>query len=646
MILIAQYLYPVLHEPSFNAVVVNVYSGSTDPYDNFSVRLVIAISMQKLDSTYAGLADSYYLAALPYLDEILIKKDLGTLQCLLLIAMYSMTTPTRTAAYWVVGLAAKLCQELNIADESTIRLDKNNQPLDTLEIDLRRRCYWVSLSFELGMAHILGRPSSFAISYDHVDVKSWQLVDDKYISREGINVESPVSIKKQISSHFMLMRLLQLEIRHTLYVRKRKAPADDTDPWFAEMERKLHAWVNACPSDDEGSGITQIWFKARLNTMVVFLFRPSPQVPEPSTRAAEECFEASRFNIYAQKRQIESKSIDITWMFGQALFMAINTILWTLSYPSIRKAHPKAEVEQHLQAALEAIYIVSRKWPGVESALDLYMTLADTCLKAYESVIKPVLPTSTSAYKTEKYTGSEFSAPDTKDTRIKQQTADYKVQNHCPSPRSTTPSFIKQETSDSDDTSTFMYTPPTQPAEMARQYQEMTYPYGSSPTSSISSIHYQQQPPTSNPYGNDWDYQNSMIESASHHSHTATTPPSSRTIKYEPIPRTVSYSPQPDQADIRLFDPGLYSNPLPGPLDYTYPSTALDNILDGNMFYGSSKNPCAQLLHVEYFDPGELEGLDLKQQSELLGNLEANGLGGEFQYTHTPSPRRSGFPGG
>ena len=110
--------------------------------------MVIAISMQKLDTYYAGLADSYYLAALQYLEDAIRPMDLGTLQCLVLIAQYSMVTHTRTASYWIVGLASRLFQELGMADEETIAKSNSGVPLNVLEVDLRRRLYWIVVSME------------------------------------------------------------------------------------------------------------------------------------------------------------------------------------------------------------------------------------------------------------------------------------------------------------------------------------------------------------------------------------------------------------------------------------------------------------------------------------------------------------------
>lgn len=119
--------------------------------------------------------------------------------------------------------------------------------------------------------------------------------------------------------------------------------------------------------------------------MIVFMFRPSPQVPEPSVDAARKCYEASVFNVAMQREQIATGSVDLTWIFTQSLFMALNTILWSLSYPDIRREHPIEEVRAHLNVALEAMMLAAERWPGVESALLLYKNLVTACLKAYNT---------------------------------------------------------------------------------------------------------------------------------------------------------------------------------------------------------------------------------------------------------------------
>lgn len=243
---IAQYLMPTLHEPTFIAELEDVYAGDTDPYKNFVLRMVLAISMQKLDTQYAGLADSYYLAAMAYIEAVIRPKDIKTLQCLVLIAQYSLLTPTRTAIYYIVGLATKLCQQLGLSEEKTIVQGVSLGMVDPLQLDMRRRLSWIVLSMEFGLAHSLGRPNAYAVGDDHVDVEFFQTVDDVFITSNGI-LHAPQSEKKVMAIHFLKMRLLQAEIRRVLYQKKRPEPRNEDHPWYAQMEQKIHSWLDASP---------------------------------------------------------------------------------------------------------------------------------------------------------------------------------------------------------------------------------------------------------------------------------------------------------------------------------------------------------------------------------------------------------------
>jgi hypothetical protein len=380
-----QPMYPALHEPSFAKDVEVVYNGSPDPYQNYIVRMVIAISLQKMDTQYAGLADSYYLAALQYLAPVISPMNLRTLQAFALIAEYSLLTPTRTAIYYVMGLAVRLAQSLGINEERTITRTSTGGTADCLEIDMRRRLFWCTFVMELGLSHALGRPSILATHQDHIDVEFFEAVSDEYITPEGILPGAPrPSLKKWIAIHFFKMRMLQLEIRRKLYQKKRPTPKDDKDIWFLQMNAKLETWRDASPTKDEGSGLNKVWFIGRYNTMIVFLYRPSPQVPNPSVSAALKVFEACRYNIYLQREQITMGNVDLTWIFTQAIFMAINALLWSLSFAEVRRQNPKQDVQKHLQTAMEAIRLGSERWPGVLSAIELYHDLISAILKAYD----------------------------------------------------------------------------------------------------------------------------------------------------------------------------------------------------------------------------------------------------------------------
>lgn len=384
----AQVFTPTLHEKVFAKDLDAVFDGDKDPYKNFVVRMVMAISLQKLDTQYAGLADSYYLAAMQHFEDVVRSKDLKTLQCLILIGQYSLLTPTRTAVYFVIGLATRICQQLGLGEEKTISAGHDIGLVDPLTLDMRRRLSWIVTTNEFGLAQSMGRPSGFAKGNDLMDVKFFATVDDENITEDGIKPGEPCE-KKLVSIHFCKMRILQAEIRRILYEKSRPQPRHEDDPWFAMMEDKLRDWRDASPEKPEWC---RPWFTGRYHTMIITLYRPSPQVPKPTGRAALRCYESAAYIINLSAQQVRKAAIDITWVFLLTLYMSLNTLLWSLTYSEVRAACPRDKVEELVNVTLDIIDQCSERWPGTEAASQLYAILAKSCMRGYEVKEEPESP--------------------------------------------------------------------------------------------------------------------------------------------------------------------------------------------------------------------------------------------------------------
>ncbi|KAK6216320.1 hypothetical protein LQW54_003711 [Pestalotiopsis sp. IQ-011] len=376
---------PVLHESKLEAAIQDVYGGSQDPYQQFVARMVMAISMQKLDTTYAGLADSYYLSAMQYFERVVRPKDLKTLQCLILLGQYSLLTPTRTAVFYIVGLATRICQQMGLADEKTISLGID----DPVTLDMRRRLSWIVMTNEFGLSYSMGRPNGFAKTDDMADVAFFSTVDDAHITENGI-APGRVDDRKLVAIHFCKMRLLQNEIRRVLYEKKQATPRDARDPWFTSIESRMEQWFNSTPEEPA-------WCKPW----------PSPQVPKPSAASAIKCFDSVAFVINISSKQVMASAIDITWVFLLTLYMSVNTILWTVAcYPEVRAAHSRDEVQELVNVCLDIIDSCAERWPGTSAASKLYGKFAEACLRSYDARNTPVM-SSSSVF------GTPSSQPDT-----------------------------------------------------------------------------------------------------------------------------------------------------------------------------------------------------------------------------------------
>ncbi|PKK51350.1 hypothetical protein CI102_3326 [Trichoderma harzianum] len=377
----AQIHWPVLHEKVFQADFDAVYNGDTDVYKNFTVRMVIAVSLQKLDTQYAGLADGYYMAAMKYVEDIIRPKDLKTLQCLILIGQYSLLTPTRTPVYYVIGLATRICQQEGLMDEKTITSGYN---LDPQIIDMRRRLAWIITTMEFGLSYYMGRPSAFALNSDRLDVEFFSVVDDANITPQGI-VPGPPNARKVATIHFYKMTNPQSEIKRTLYERKRPEPKNDDHPWFHNMENTLKDWLDAAPQEPPWA---KSWISGFYHQMRAMLYRPSPQIPQPSPRAAQICYESSAATIDLAQKQLAGDMVDITWVFLLTINLALSTLLWTISYPEVRRNHPREEVEELVNSALESLDRCAERWPGTTATSQLYTIFSKACLQSYDAQVK------------------------------------------------------------------------------------------------------------------------------------------------------------------------------------------------------------------------------------------------------------------
>ncbi|KAK6500235.1 hypothetical protein TWF481_010583 [Arthrobotrys musiformis] len=396
----AQFMLPTLHESTFMKDADEVYAGSADPHKNFILKMVLAISMQKIGSQYSGLADGFYLSALTHLEAVVGAMNLSTLQCFCLMGQYSLLTPTRTGIYHIIGLATRLCIDLGLNQESTITKDIFGNPLDPLTIDMRRRLFWVTSSMESGLSHILGRPSGFCTGDTFTDVQFFQPYDDTLITKDGI-LPGPVATKKLVSMHFFKMRRIQSEIRLGLYQNLKETPKDDQDPWFKKMHAKLDHWVSSAPGNGEGSGLSQEWFRHRYNNMLIFLYRPSPQIPKPSLDATILCYDCAIKNINIQKKMFDERTVDMTWVLVHQVYMTCIIMMWCLSYEDIRALHPRNEVAKHIQTGLECMDMMVERWPGVGSAREIFWRLSIVALQSYEtpsSEVRSSIPPSTGGH--------------------------------------------------------------------------------------------------------------------------------------------------------------------------------------------------------------------------------------------------------
>ena len=228
--------------------------------------------------------------------------------------------------------------------------------------------------------------------------------------------------------------------------------------------------------------------------------------------------------------------------------------------------HPRNEVEQHLHMALEAIYLTSIKWPGVESALELYTTLVEACIKAYDG-------------------GSDRS---------------YSIGP---------PNGVVRALPRSLDSSTYL--------------DGVSEPQVPSVSPELALLEISPQTPEKILPSNDTRH-------TLHPNEPDDEDKQSRTLA---SPLLSPEKPTQGRTESVQFDPSPYQNPLPSPLATGFSGLSWDSMYDQDFLMSSIDGQHSQYLIPLAIPQQPQDGLNLEQQSELMSNLESNGLAGLLRET-------------
>lgn len=242
-----QFPYPILVKEEFIDQLTKTYAANDDSrlyvqdqnvaHDKifFMTNMVLAISVLSLanDKPQAlKLAEHYCASAVTKLTSIMRKKDLSSLQCLLLFLLYSLKHSTRAPIWYISGLSMRMCIDLGLHSEKTICIQNDDESLASLvQADTKRRLFWVTYSMDRTFSMILGRP--FAFKDGSTDVQY-----------PGVSL--PENQREQII-HWIHLQQLQSEIVSQLYLAKTSESDSESaneggDVFIAEMSRRLGEW--------------------------------------------------------------------------------------------------------------------------------------------------------------------------------------------------------------------------------------------------------------------------------------------------------------------------------------------------------------------------------------------------------------------
>ncbi|KAI1497059.1 fungal-specific transcription factor domain-containing protein [Biscogniauxia marginata] len=374
--------YPFLHRPTFFRSLDKFYNdGNQSEKIGFQVYMVLAISATIASRLYkihlSG--ERYYISAMKYFDTMPVEGSIQGLQCLLLLLIFTMHSPSAKLNLWYLNyqcIASVL--DLGLQREIT-----TSSGISKLEQEIRTRIFWVVYTLDRTIATMMGRPIGLRDeACDFRLPKETADNDDETsptISEPGIGVPTHMSYAIRL---FKLARI-NSEIK---YVANSVNPATpsyayptiiDLHTWRNEVLDRLDQWAMDIPAAQNTRDYTHMILLLRYHSVRMLLLRPSPAISRPDEEALGKCYSSAEESIRLFNQLYKKNLLVHNWITFHTVVLSTVTMFYCIfSVPGIANALEIEDFAGNVRASLGVLSAVGEHWSGAKRSRDILDELA------------------------------------------------------------------------------------------------------------------------------------------------------------------------------------------------------------------------------------------------------------------------------
>lgn len=166
---------PFLHEPTHMRLVEQMYHAvEPDPVIAFQVYMVLAISSVTLSRRDRVVlpSEGWYAMAMSYFDKLSLESSTRGLQCLLLLYVWAMHSPSTKLNVWYLNYQC-IAMVVDLGLQRDVSSTLSISPLDQ---EMRTRLFWVVYSLDRSLCTMMGRPIGLRDEACDLRVSDWHLI--------------------------------------------------------------------------------------------------------------------------------------------------------------------------------------------------------------------------------------------------------------------------------------------------------------------------------------------------------------------------------------------------------------------------------------------------------------------------------------
>ena len=297
------------------------------------------------------LPEAHFTSAAALLDIALELRSIDNIEILLLLALYSLHSPSGPGAWQLTGMAIRLCVEFGL---------HRGGRTDTAQ---RTRClFWSCLILERKVAVTLGRPFSLHDMDITAEVSGFsRMPDHQYPITFSLTLE-PDEVPATLNHYLATLQTVTTRI-HT-FVNK---PLEQNLN-LPIVRGELDAWHRTCPANNDT-------LQLEYHKALLLLLQPSLTKPDRSFAALNECTTAAGAVCQLYKRIHQRQPAGFFLLELHDVLVAGITLIYSLWSDQTGNNH--FTVLKDLGACSTVLFLIAERWQSAKRYRDAFEALTN-----------------------------------------------------------------------------------------------------------------------------------------------------------------------------------------------------------------------------------------------------------------------------
>ncbi|KAI1077369.1 hypothetical protein F5B20DRAFT_552233 [Whalleya microplaca] len=378
--------YPFLHKPTFLRSLSQFFESETPiPVIGFQVYMVLAISatiasrLHKISLS----GERYYMSAMQYFEKIQVEGSIQGLQCLLLMLIFTMHSPSVRMNLWYLNYQC-IASVLDLGLQRDITTSTN---ISKLEQEMRTRIFWVVFTLDRAIATMMGRP--IGLRDEACDIRLPESISDQDLegdSEQLLDTTVPTDMSHAI--HLFKLARINSEIKYVANSVVRDTPSYaypsiiDVRAWQKGVLERLDRWAIGIPRAQSSQTYIDTILRLRYHSVRMLLLRPSPAVPRPDEDCLRECYSSAEESIRLFNSLYKKNQLIHNWTTFHSIVLSTITIFYCiLAVPNMAGTIEVDGFISNIRGSLSVLSAVGEHWSGAKRSRDILDEMAGPVIR-------------------------------------------------------------------------------------------------------------------------------------------------------------------------------------------------------------------------------------------------------------------------